>query len=167
MLFISALGIFMVSAVQGDCNPNMAESTPSSRFLINDDGTVTDLETGLMWSRCSQGQTYGENDCMGSEVLLSWEDALSQNVPPTGVTTKYSDWRLPNVKELASIIEISCSDPSINSIVFPNTSYYVFWTSSPSIYEPYFVWSIAFQIGTVAFFYRNDLGHVRLVRGGI
>lgn len=62
-------------------------------FVDNGDGTVTDYATGLMWQQADDGQTR------------DWIDALSyaENLELAG----YDDWRLPNVKELQSIVDYS------------------------------------------------------------
>ncbi len=70
-------------------------------FEDNGDGTITDNATGLMWM---------QND-NGTEIL--WEDALSyaENFTYAG----YSDWRLPDVKELQSILDYSRSPETTGS----------------------------------------------------
>ena len=66
-----------------------------NQFVDNGDGTITDSATGLMWM---------END---NEVGVLWEDALSyaENLEYAG----YNDWRLPNAKELQSIVDYTRS----------------------------------------------------------
>ena len=73
----------------------------TNNFVNNGDGTITDSATGLMWM---------QND-NGSAVL--WENALSyaENYSYAG----YSDWRLPDVKELQSILDYSRSPATTNS----------------------------------------------------
>ena len=72
-----------------------------NNFVDNLDGTITDTSTGLMWM---------QND-NGSGIL--WENALSyaENFSFAG----FSDWRLPDVKELQSIIDYSRSPSTTNS----------------------------------------------------
>ncbi len=70
-------------------------------FVNNGDGTVTDNATGLMWTR----------DDNGAAVL--WEDAL--DYAETSSFAGYSDWRLPNVKELQSIVDYTRSPDSTAS----------------------------------------------------
>lgn len=62
-----------------------------NQFVDNKDGTISDLATGLMWTK---------ND---SEKTFDWENALqwAQSVKTAG----YSDWRLPNIKELQSLVD--------------------------------------------------------------
>jgi hypothetical protein len=70
-------------------------------FKDNQDGTITDKATGLMWMAKDSG------------TGMSWEDALSygQNFEFAG----YTDWRLQNVKELQSIVNYDRSPGTTNS----------------------------------------------------
>lgn len=132
-------------------------STPSSDFTLHNNGTVTHNTTGLMWMRCSIGQTWQGERCTGVAIEFTWQQALTQN----GTNyAGYSDWRLPNKNELASIVEQRCYSPSINEAIFPDTLPNLFWSSSPSGYG---AWGINFIGGEVydGFEYRV---YVRLVR---
>lgn len=87
------------------------------RYLDNGDGTVTDLVTGLMWQK-----DPGEK--------VSWKMAMD------GVATAnlagYSDWRVPTIKELYSLIMFSGVDPKVEGsdtsglIPFINTDFFAF-----------------------------------------
>jgi hypothetical protein len=72
-----------------------------NQFVDNGDGTITDNATGLMWMH------------EDSKVAMNWKDALSyaENLSFAG----HSDWRLPDVKELQSIVDYSRSPQSSNS----------------------------------------------------
>ncbi len=52
---------------------------------------------------------------------------------PASTFTGRNDWRLPNVKELLSIVERRCAMPAINSEIFPETTTWNYWTSSPNV----------------------------------
>ncbi len=137
-LFVMLLCFCIPTIVSADCNERVANTTPTNRFVLKDDGTTTDTLTGLMWMRCSIGQTWDSGNCVGSPLMLNWEQALLM-----GQTTHFasaSDWRLPYVSELKSILEASCYLPSINSTVFPNTENDAYWTSSAAK-------GVDFQIG--------------------
>ena len=101
-----------------------------NNFIDNEDGTISDLSTGLMWQKADDGK--------GKD----WEEALSyaENLE----LANHSDWRLPNAKELQSIVDYSRSpqttkSPAINP-VFETTEikdpegksgqYPFFWTST-------------------------------------
>ncbi|MBT3318607.1 MAG: DUF1566 domain-containing protein [Clostridia bacterium] len=66
-----------------------------NNFIDNSDGTITDTATGLMWMSADSGQG------------MDWEDALawSENLEQSG----YDDWRLPDAKELQSIVDYTRS----------------------------------------------------------
>ncbi len=101
-------------------------------FIDNSDGTVTDNATGLMWSKNDNGEG------------LTWENALSY---AEGATIGgYDDWRLPNAKELQSIIDYTRSpattssaaiDPIFNCSTITDegdeTNYPFYWTGTTHI----------------------------------
>lgn len=148
------------------CNSQMTPTTPTSSFTINADGTVTDNRTGLVWDLCTWGQTGA--DCSGDAATgHNWQDALAQAVAANSANYKgHSDWRLPNIKELASIVERSCVDPAINLTLFPNTPSDILWSSSP--YPDYATDASALDVhyGYVYYGGHHYGWQVRLVRGG-
>ncbi len=108
------------AAAAQTCNYDSIPATaPASRFTDNGDGTVTDKTTGLQWQRCSQGQAWSSGTCTGTATAHTWQAAL-QLAEAASYAGK-SDWRLPNIKELASIVEQACNYPSIDLAVFPGT----------------------------------------------
>ena len=72
-----------------------------NNFVDNGDSTISDNATGLMWM---------QND---SKIGMTWENALSysENLQYAG----YSDWRLPDAKELQSILDYTRSPGTTNS----------------------------------------------------
>ena len=85
---------------------------PNPRFTDNGNGTVTDNLTGLMWTK---------DNSMGA--TLTWQGAL--DYVKTIKTGGYSDWRLPNVNELKSLIDYSGV-----YLDYPFTNLYGFWSST-------------------------------------
>lgn len=139
------------------------KSTPVNRFSNNNDGTITDEATGLIWKRCSEGLS-GELCESGTPSIFSWTDALK-----AGENSHFAgknDWRLPNIKELASIVERQCTMPAINEIVFPATPTMSFWTSSQYDANSAFAWNIYFPYGISDGNNKEYKFFVRLVRGG-
>lgn len=124
--------LFMLAlSAEAACVSSIPASSPSSRFVDNSDGTVTDMRTGLMWMRCSVGQSWTGATCTGTATKHTWADALAQAQASTFATQ--GDWRLPNVKELLSIVERRCENPAINSEIFPATTTFYYWSSSPDV----------------------------------
>lgn len=138
-------------------------------LTVNPDGTVTDSETGLTWDRCSWGQTG--TDCLGGTASShTWSDALGVAlIANTGNYKGHDDWRLPNVTELESILDLSKSfpDPTIDLTVFPNTNTGLsYWSSTVFTPTPSDTWAVFFDNGAVFWASQGDSLQVRLVRGG-
>jgi hypothetical protein len=152
------------SSVAG-CTTAIAESTPDSQLIDNGDLTVTDRFTGLMWKQCAEGQTNDVN-CSGTAVNYNWQSSLE--IPETlnaGVGfAGYTDWRLPNIKELNSIIDEACGFPAMNTTRFPNASSNQFWSSSPDAGDEGRAWRVNFVDGRVSSTGRLSKYNVRLVR---
>jgi len=138
-------------------------SMPTSRFVDHGDDTVTDTQTGLMWAKCQTGLS-GATCSTGVFLSFNWDDAL-QNAEASTLAG-YSDWRLPNVKELSSIVELRCGNPAINLAVFPNTQITAFWSSSPSAVDPYYNAWVVYSLAGDSQGGRGrwELGSIRLVR---
>jgi hypothetical protein len=140
-------------------------TTPTSDFHDNGDGTVTHKKTGLMWTKCTLGQTGG--DCSGgSATTYDWSAALQ--AAKASRIAGYNDWRVPNVKELITLVEKRCFDPAINVAVFPAIPVSDVWTSSPTTDFPSNTptsWGVNFaEFGYNFTYERTDLLSLRLVR---
>ena len=141
LLIISVL--FVAPFVQAQqCNENIPASTPIEQFTINGD-EVIDQKTGLIWSKCPVG--FSGDTCTGTLYEANWQDALEYAQDVRTATGK--KWRLPNIKELRSIVEIRCDDPTINASVFPITTCEHFWSSSPDMNDIGVAWYIYFKVG--------------------
>lgn len=152
------------------CKPKSVQaSTPTADFAIHRNGTVTHKLTGLVWMRCALGQKWNGKTCTGIPAAYDWQQAL-QAVAAFNAGAGfagYADWRLPNIKELDSIVEVQCSMPSINLHVFPGTPASRFWsgtfdTRHPKNYALFVDFMDGYgDDGRASFAYS-----VRLVRGG-
>lgn len=150
-------------ALAQTCKDDIPASAPDSRFSANGDGTVTDKATGLIWKQCAEGLSGA--DCLtGSATNFTWQQALQH--AEAAVFAGSSLWRLPNKKELASLVEQRCYLPAINSRFFPNTPSSWFWSSSPNASNPNYAWYVYFGDGYVNNSYKGNAIYVRLVRGG-
>ena len=158
----SAISIGDSQAAQS-CNSQIPQSTPTEDFIDHGDGTVTHKSTGLMWKRCEEGLS-GLSCAIGTRISKDFPSAL-EYATTNNSYAGYNDWRLPNIKELASIVEVSCEDPSLNLTFFPNSRADYFWSSSPASGTS--AWRIRFAVGgSVYSAGKNYTYQIRLVRGG-
>ncbi len=136
--------------------------TAQSNFVANGDGTATDTSLGLVWMQCSLGQTWQDGSCVGDASELTWQQALQT---AHGFTyAEQTGWRVPNVKELASLTDYFCVRPAINTLVFPNTRSDDYWTSTPSVTDPDRAWVVAFFNSSNSLKDKNLFVFTRLVR---
>jgi len=120
-------------------------------FTDNGDGTVTDDNTGLVWQEGEGGQK-------------TWEDAISycEDLSLAG----YTDWRLPNIKELESITEDTLYNPAIDTNFFPDANASYYWSSTTSANSSSGAWRVAFSNGLVRNDHKTNNSYVRCVRAG-
>ena len=145
------------------CNPNIALSTPDSRYQLLNSGTeVKDTKTGLIWQRCSLGQTWSGTACTGTAATYNWANAL-QTAKNMG-----NYWRVPSIKELDSLVEEACYNAAINGAYFPNTVTSYYWSSSPYVYawpdNNFHAWIVYFGFGNGGYESKYANHYVRLVR---
>lgn len=99
------------------------------RFLDNGDGTVSDLCTGLQWTKRNvdvngDGEIVIGNFAAPSPDMLEWLEACQF---AEGMTfAGHDDWRVPNANELLSLLDFSDRDPLLNSIFEIHST----WTST-------------------------------------
>jgi hypothetical protein len=120
-----------------------------------------------MWKKCLEGIS-GDACESGSVKLFTWQQSLQQPifVNNSGGFAGHSDWRIPNIKELISLIEAQCYDPAINLNRFPNTPSSRVWSGSPDNWVDYDALGIDFNYGDFCITARDSSYTVRLVRGG-
>ncbi|MBF0240819.1 MAG: DUF1566 domain-containing protein, partial [SAR324 cluster bacterium] len=121
-------------------------------YTDNGNGTITDNITGLVWQKEDDNNTY------------SWSSAgtYCDNLELGSQT----DWRLPHVKELSTLVNAGTYSPSINTTYFPNTNSSNYWSSSADAGSTSYAWYVNFTSGHVGNNSKADSGYVRCVRGG-
>jgi len=131
----------------------------TSSFTDNGDSTVTDTRTRLVWQKST------------SSSEMTWEEALSSC---EGLTlASQSDWRLPNIKELFSIVDTSEYNPAIDETYFPATQSADYWSSTTWRTTTTNAWRVDFNGGVQYPRHKTDVHasqtadkYVRCVRGG-
>ncbi len=139
----------------------LAAGAQAGSFTDNGNGTVTDGASGLMWQK--------EDD----NVKRAWSDAVSycRGLGLAG----YSDWRLPDVNDLLSLIPAGdYTAPTINETYFPNTDSKSYWSAREGrmtgpgqiAEDPAKALFVTFDLGIPLTFNKTGTCHVRCVRSG-
>ena len=131
------------------------------RFIDNGDGTVTDNCTKLMWQK--RIADIDLNGIINDFDNKNWQEALRycNGLALAG----YSDWRLPNRRELESLIDYGHYSGSINS-VFESDSFW-YWSSNTVLDLPQLAWMVQFFDGNISYSYKDSLFRIRAVRSGL
>ncbi len=137
-------------------------SLPQARFTVSADGQeVTDSQTNLIWRRDIEDP--GLYPSPSSSTSLFTHEAALQRAVAVAISSGKA-WRLPNIKELASLADKNRSLPSIDTVAFPSAQSSSFWSSTPIEGVSIRVGAINFQYGVVQLGERAFLNRLRLVR---
>jgi len=166
---LSLMALFLLLtqvAISQDCltSEQYPNEWQNSRYKVHNDGTVTDTKTQLMWKVCSEGQLWNAGACDDAINVVDWQTALQQ--ANNSSFASYTDWRVPNKKELQSLVAFNCYNPSINEVIFPNTAARGYWSSSPNADGSNYAWGGGFNYGVGLSNYRYYTVSLRLVRSG-
>jgi hypothetical protein len=153
-------------------------------YVDSGDGTITDLNTGLMWEKKSDDGGLHDQDNLyrwsgngDQETIWDWLDDVNAE-GGTGFAG-YSDWRIPNVKELHSITNFEGYQMSVDPIFDTGcasgctvitcscTRSDRYWSATTVVDPPFYAWFVTFYDGNVSSGHKNGDDHVRAVRGGL
>lgn len=153
-------GFFISNSLSAQvCSDFIEQNAFLARYELDaDPSVVIDLATGLQWQRCAVGYEFNDNGdstditahtCdtpteTSVQRVWNWNQAIERAAQEGG------GWRLPNIKELTSLVEFACHTPAINTEAFPNTQQTGHWTSTPNASTDSSAWSINFADGTAA-----------------
>lgn len=146
-------------------------------YQDNGDGTVTDLDTGLIWEKQSDDGSIHDRD-----NLFTWANAPGHiTALNSGSFAGHNDWRMPNARELLSLVDYGVANPAILSSAFHTncfggctvsncscTAFFAYWTSTTVTNLPNSAFAVNFTDGTVGVFTKGGAftAAVRGVRGG-
>ena len=114
-------------------------------------GIVRDNVTGLDWQQATAPGTY------------AWQGAL--DYCSSLALGGYSDWRLPSIEELSTLVDAGRIEPAIDTAYFPDTAASGYWSSTVSLYGAGYAWDVHFSPGWVDYAETSDESYVRAVRG--
>jgi hypothetical protein len=142
-----------------DGNMLSGKPSPSSRFTNNNNGTVTDNLTGLIWLRDAGcfatvgGITKGTSAVTSGLTwanALTWSNALKNGDCTLSDSSVAGDWRLPNRKELESLVDAQNSNPALPSgHQFGNVQAGYYWSSSSYANATNSAWVVDMGAGAV------------------
>ena len=147
--------------------PLLAAQQRIGKFTVQD-GIAEDTETGLMWLRFAHGQTWQNGTAVGDAKKVNWNKAfeIAKQFNQQGGYAGHSDWRLPTVDELKSLIDRvkGKSGNFIDTDVFPKNAPW-FWSSSPYAGSSLNACFVDFTNGYGNCGSKGSNGAVRFVRG--
>jgi len=146
-------------------------------YVDNGDGTITDVNTALIWEKLSlDGSIHDAGN------VYVWDDAFSIHVATLNSTgfAGHNDWRLPNVKELETIVDFQevhpALSPAFNNNCSPGCGVTMcscfasggYWSSTSYVLanNQNYSWYVSFIDGNVHVWPKNMTNWVRAVRSG-
>lgn len=143
-----------------------------TRFFDNNDGTVTDNLTGLIWLKdasCTELAGTDENGMGPWATALTATLSLASGTCGLSDSSNPADWRLPNINELHSLVDLTQSNPAVpGNHPFTGVKSYMYWSSTT--YESYipYAWGVHLGDGSVYSYWGSkfDDYYIWPVRGG-
>jgi hypothetical protein len=149
----------------GDLQKGIALQNP--RFIDNMNQTITDNLTGLMWTK--DANIPGPAVCSPA-TTKTWQDSLIYiNCLNNNNYLGYSDWRLPNINELESLLNYEQSDNStwLLNNGFTNVKDYFYWSSTTNSGYTAGAWVQHMRVLGYGFNYKTESNYVWPVRAGL
>ncbi len=126
---------------------NVPIGWPAIRFTDNNDGTLTDNVTGLMWlmdAGCFQPEKRKH-----ASVVVKWLNTVPEKLKCEGYTASYSDWFLPDVATMEELVRESDGEPAawLNSQGVVNAVPLDYWTEVENTWNLYHAWAFNMRQG--------------------
>jgi hypothetical protein len=135
---------------------------PNPRFIDNGNGTVTDKLTGLIWMQ--QASSLGQKNWGDA---LSAANGLASDSYGLADGSKAGDWRLPNARELQSLVDYGRYGPALPAPnPFTAVQSAAYWSSTTYASDADAAWLVDFNGGVEYYNGKSYAGYVWCVRGG-
>ncbi|MCP3951243.1 MAG: DUF1566 domain-containing protein [Desulfobacterales bacterium] len=154
-----------------DGETQIGTAWPNPRFSDNSDGTVTDNLTDLVWLK--------DANCFDQvlwSTALSDADSLANGDCSLSDSSSAGDWRLPNRKELLSLIDLDFFDPALSDAtgtnkwtgdnVFTDVQSFYYWSSSTFVEYASDAWIVDLDGGEVSGYDKTETSYVWPVKAG-
>lgn len=154
-LLTNVLNVFIVLFISQSVLAN-------ERFTYSGDGAeVTDVSTELTWRRCSEGQVWSNERCVGKATEHNFKGAQAL---AKSRATRQNAWRVPTVEELGTLVVPAGKPAAIDNTAFPDTVSNRYWSSTPHDTDATQAMIVLFKDGHVFKYHRNNKAYLRLVR---
>jgi len=145
-------GSYYYGAVVAGSKKTSSTKVSLSRYSLEDDNnSVRDHKTGLIWQRADDG------------IQRNWEAA--KQYCADSILGGKSTWRLPRSDELQTIVDYTRYNPSMDPVFAPPFTGSIFWSYSASVHFPDYAWTVLFNEGSTSWGKKTDGYSVRCVRG--
>jgi hypothetical protein len=147
-----------------DQDANIQLASRQLSYSVNLDDSVLDNLTGLLWKKCTAGET-GDSCTAGTALDLNWQQGQDYcSALPSGPA---GPWRLPTAVDLYHLLHFDAGNNAafIDSGAFPSTPAKRFWTSTADSLRQDDRWSILFDSGMLETESKIQNAHVRCVSG--
>lgn len=104
------------------------------RWQVDSQGLATDPSTGLRWFRCNAGERFQDGQCLGDAHLMPRDDALAYVADFAASSGKA--WRLPTLREMGTLTQTVCTNPAVNTQLFPTALVDQYWAFDRSRHGP-------------------------------
>ncbi len=163
-----------------DGDLELGTAWPSPRFTDHGNGTVTDNLTGLIWLKEANVPNVTRTWAQAFADVAELNASGTMNNNASGDTSNggshQTDWRLPNVRELQSLIHYGVFSPALPNTAgtakwtagdpFTGVQSSSYWSSSTYAGNPSYVWIVGLYDGTVHLAINDLSSRVWPVRGG-
>lgn len=133
------------SADHGRTGLKRLQENSTDRFVLSQD-IAADRKTGLAWTRQADA----------ARKAVTWQDALNLiRVMNQNKHFGFSDWRLPNIRELESLVDDRRHSPAISFLSGLVNIRSFYWSATTSVFEPSYAWALYTDDGNIGVGYKN------------